>query len=372
MAKLVLPSGWVHQAYRFEVDRPTKTPAISSHAGRKRYAWNWALGIIEEQLRAKDVFRVIALRQGATMEEAEAFAIQAATIPALVEQNEQRRKTHEAKVVAGARTPGAFHPVSEWCPWSKEAMRFLWNRTKDNLAPWWEENSKETYSCAFEALDQALKNRFDSRSGERKGAEVGWPRYKSSSSRQSVSFTTGAIKVTDRHHVQLPQVGTLRVKEGTDKLRLPIKAGTARILRATLGTEGPKTYVSFAVVVKHDTPARPSKELADTMSGYTPSSRPSTGTSSTIRERRRPNASASAATSGSWIASIGPPARPVSARTAPTEPVLATGRIVPGGQARTRPAWPRPTPERRVSAKTPSIKRATGRPPPSLSTWSRT
>ena len=249
MANIDLPDGWVHQAYRFEVDRPAGTPAISSHEGARRYGWNWALGLVEEQLHAKEALRVLALRQGASMVDADDFAGRAATIPALAELNEQRRKRHEAQVQLGQRN-GPYHPVSEWCPWSAEAIRFIWNRVKDGVAPWWSENSKECYSCAFEALASAFVNYFDSLSHKRKGLRVGWPRHKARRGRQSVSFTTGAVKILDRHHVQLPVIGCLRVKEPTDKLRQRIGTGTARILRATLVTDGAKTWVSFAVITR--------------------------------------------------------------------------------------------------------------------------
>jgi putative transposase len=141
-------------------------------------------------------------------------------------------------------------------------MGFVWNRVEDEVAPWWKENSKEVYSAAFSDLEQGLKNYFDSRSGKRKGEVVGWPRFKSRKARQSVTFTTGAIKVIDPHHVQLPKIGVLRVKESTDKLRLPVKADTARILRATLVTEGGKTFVCFGVIVQHETHAQNLKGVA--------------------------------------------------------------------------------------------------------------
>jgi putative transposase len=247
---MTLPAGWTHQAYRYEVDRATNLQAIPSHQGAKRFAWNWGLSLIEDQLRAREVFRVLALRQGATEEEATSFAEVAARIPYLGELNEKRRRDHERLVAEGTRKESQFHPVSEWCPWSKEALRYLWNRLKDEVAPWWAENSKECYSSAFESLGQAVKNFFDSRDGNRGGARVGWPKYKSRAFRQSVAFTTGTLGILDRHHIRLPVIGVLRVKEPTDKLRLKIQAGTARILRATLVTEGGKTYVSFGVGVR--------------------------------------------------------------------------------------------------------------------------
>lgn len=140
-------------------------------------------------------------------------------------------------------------------------MRFVWNRVKDDVAPWWKENSKECYSSAFRDLAQAFKNHFDSRDEKRKGPYSGWPKYKTRRGHQSVSFSTGAIRINDRHHIQLPTIGLLRVKESTDKLRLKLVSGTARILRATLVNEATKVFISFSVESKRDVPAMTSKDV---------------------------------------------------------------------------------------------------------------
>ncbi len=242
------------QAYRYELDKPSNDPAISSHMGAKRFAWNYMLNLINEQLRARDQLCVIAMLCGVSYDEAIALAEETCAIPYLVELNEKRKKEHEAKIAAGSRKPSKYQPVSEWCPWSMEAMRYTWNRVKDEVAPWWNENSKECYSSAFEGLAQALKDYFDSKSGKRKGAPVGWPKYKRRSGRQSVSLMTGSngVAVLDRHHVRLPVIGACRTKESTDKLRLKIAAGDARIFRATLVDGGGKAYVSFGVLVKRE------------------------------------------------------------------------------------------------------------------------
>lgn len=221
MGKLEIPPGWVCQAYRFEVDRPSRHQSIRSHEGARRFAWNWALGLVEHQLSARSVYQVFALREGATTDEAVEWAREMVPIP-----------------------------------WSMFELRRIWNQEKDEVAPWWEENSKESYSSGFEALSAAFKNYFDSRSGNRKGARVGWPKHKSRAGRQSVSFTTGAIGIIDRHHVKLPVVGRLRVKEPTTKLGQRLVVGTTMILRATLVSDSQKTYVSFSVVTKLDQPRR--------------------------------------------------------------------------------------------------------------------
>ncbi|MHB8457981.1 MAG: RNA-guided endonuclease TnpB family protein [Acidimicrobiales bacterium] len=69
-----------------------------------------------------------------------------------------------------------------------------------------------------------------------------------------MAFTTGAIAILDRHHIQLPVIGHLRVKEPTDKLGLRLSRGTARILRATLVSDGATTFVSFSVLVRRSKP----------------------------------------------------------------------------------------------------------------------
>ena len=53
-----------------------------------------------------------------------------------------------------------------------------WNRTKDQTAPWWPENSKEAYKSGVDGLARALKHWSDSRAGRRRGRLVGFPRFR--------------------------------------------------------------------------------------------------------------------------------------------------------------------------------------------------
>lgn len=71
-----------------------------------------------------------------------------------------------------------------------------------------------------------------------------------------MSFTTGAVKLLHRHRVQLPVVGGLRVKEPADEPRMRLQAGTARISRARLASEGSRTCVFFAGITPRCAPAR--------------------------------------------------------------------------------------------------------------------
>ena len=65
----------VHQAFRLEVDPNDRTrDGFASHHGARRFACNWGRGSIADQLRASAVLTVLAMRQGATKEEATAWA----------------------------------------------------------------------------------------------------------------------------------------------------------------------------------------------------------------------------------------------------------------------------------------------------------
>ena len=90
-----------------------------------------------------------------------------------------------------------------------------------------------------------------SRSGQRAGAAVGFPRLKARHrSARSVRFTTGAIRVEpDRHHVTLPRLGAIRTHESTRKLARRLQAGTARILSVTVSFTGGRWVCAFQVIV---------------------------------------------------------------------------------------------------------------------------
>ena len=213
----------VHQAFRFELDPSDRTrSALSSHCGASRYAFNWGLRLVEDQLAATRTLGVLALRQGASTKEASAWARQ----------------------VTG--------PV----PWSLPALRREWNRQKTAVAPWWKENSKESYSSGLDGLARALDAWSKGCKGER-GGHPGFPTPKKKGHRRSCRFTTGAIGVVDDRHVKLPRIGVVRTKEQTAKLRELFDGGRARILSATVSEDAGRWFVSFGCGVERvDAPAR--------------------------------------------------------------------------------------------------------------------
>jgi putative transposase len=202
----------VHQAYRFALDpTPRQQRALASHVGAARFAFNWGLALVKERL-------------------------------------DRRAAAEDVQV-----------------PWTLFQLRREWNQAKDQVAPWWPENSKEAYSSGLEGLARALKGFSDARHGRRKGGKVGFPRPKrKGSARETCRFTTGAIRVApDRHHVVLPRLGGIRTHESTRKLARRLEQGTARVLAATISRQGGRWFVSFTCQVQRLVagPSRPQDRI---------------------------------------------------------------------------------------------------------------
>jgi putative transposase len=194
----------VIQAYRFALDpTPRQRRALASHCGAARYAYNWGLQLVETRLQ-------------------------------------QRRAGEDVQL-----------------PWTLFQLQREWNRAKQQIAPWWAENSKEAYKSGLDGLARALQNWADSRAGRRRGRPVRFPHTKrKGGSRDACRFTTGAIKVLpDRKHIQLPRIGVLKSHESTRRLARRLEHGTARILAATISRHADRWFVSFTVEVQRPIPA---------------------------------------------------------------------------------------------------------------------
>jgi len=190
-------------SYRFALDpTPTQVRDLRSHCGAARVAYNWGLAHV--------------------------------------------------KAAAGQRGAETTYgvPIEALTPavsWSLYSLRKEWNAAKGEVAPWWGECSKEAFNTGLDGLARALKNWGDSRSGKRKGAPVGFPRFKSKHrSRLSVRFTTGAIRCETKHAV-LPRLGRVKLHEDACGLVDKVDAGTARVISAAVRFERGQWFVSFTV-----------------------------------------------------------------------------------------------------------------------------
>ncbi|MCP3785504.1 IS607 family element RNA-guided endonuclease TnpB [Micromonospora sp. A3M-1-15] len=209
------------QAYRFALDlTPGQERDVLAHAGAARVAHNWALAWVRAVM-------------------------------------DQRAAERTYGIPDRRLTPAVS--------WSLPALRKAWNAAKHNVAPWWAECSKEAFNTGLDALARALKNWSDSRTGNRAGRPVGFPRFKSRRrTTPSVRFTTGTIRVEpDRTHVVLPRLGRLKLHESARKLARRLDNGTARIMSATVRRDGSRWHVSFTVEVERAErrPTRPDSTI---------------------------------------------------------------------------------------------------------------
>jgi putative transposase len=192
----------MQRAWRYALDpNREQRSGLASHCGASRVAFNFGLALVRERLDAR--------AEGAEVE----------------------------------------------VPWTLPALRREWNQTKAEVAPWWEETSKEAYNSGLDGLARALRGFSDSKGGRRRGPKVMFPHFRKKGHRDSCRFTTGALRVEDERHVVLPRLGRLRTSEDTSSLLSALVAG-ARILSATISREADRWYVSFTVEVP-ESPAPP-------------------------------------------------------------------------------------------------------------------
>lgn len=197
-----VPSGWMVTAAKFEVEWPTdpeRAGLVRSHFGARRKAFNWGLAQVKSDLDARCV------------------------------------------------DPG--HVSVQW---SHAALRKMWNQVKDEVAPWWADNSKEAYSCGLADLARALDDWQASKIGKRKGRRVGFPRFKSARRDPGrVRFSTGAMRLEpDRRTIVLPRIGALRSKENTRRVQRHVASGRAHILNMTVSERWGRLFVSVGYALR--------------------------------------------------------------------------------------------------------------------------
>lgn len=210
----------VHQAFRYELSPNNHVRnRFASHCGASRFAYNWGLGLVKNQLELRDQIRSAAYKELLSDEEVES----------LVRQID--------------------------LPWSMYSLRKEFNRQKHIVAPWWKENSKFAYESGLTALAAGLANYSASKKGQRAGPVMEFPHRKKAGNPRSCRFWAG-LSLVDERHVRLPRIGVVRSKEMTTELFRRIDRGTARILNATISEEAGRWFVSVCCEVeREDKPA---------------------------------------------------------------------------------------------------------------------
>jgi len=137
--------------------------------------------------------------------------------------------------------------------WSFFGLVVDWNKAKNEVAPWWKENSKDTYTTGLERLAKGLKNWQNSKNGKRKGPVLGFPDFRSkNNSPVSVRFTNSlSLKNTsgrpplprcETKYAVLPKLGRVKLHEEISK-----KTTSIHILRTVVKFEHGRWFVSFLI-----------------------------------------------------------------------------------------------------------------------------
>ena len=135
----------------------------------------------------------------------------------------------------------------DWVDTSHFSLLYLWAEHRDELAPWWSENSSSTYNDAAQRLAKAFTNFRKGRSG--------FPRFKRKGQGGSVRFLGSAVRLADSHHVRIARIGEVKTYESTRKLFRHLERRTGRIVAATVSERCGRWQVSFTVEVTRQVPA---------------------------------------------------------------------------------------------------------------------
>jgi putative transposase len=212
---------------------------------------------------------------------------------------------------------------------SHYALRRWWNASKDVLAPWWAENSKEAYSYGLECLSRALRSFLDSKRGKRKGKAVGFPKFKSkASSTPKFAYTTGSFGLIDGDPkaLRLPRIGRVHCMEDVAR-----RVGGAHVTRMTVSCHAGRWFASLTVERADVTSSQPKGPAVGVDLGVTHLATLSDGTvignprryQASLRRLARHSAASRAGRRGRGVApgrgtasSASRPASPASAATA--------------------------------------------------------
>ena len=147
--------------------------------------------------------------------------------------------------------------------WSFYSLVNWWNANKNSLAvgadgaTWWQENSKESYCRALESLSKGLSNWSKSRRGDRKGRNVGFPKFKAKGrATPKFAYGTGCFGLVkdDPKALKLPRIGRVHCMEN-----VAARVGDAKVKRMAISRRAGRWYAALTVE-RDDTPAeRPPK-----------------------------------------------------------------------------------------------------------------
>lgn len=120
------------------------------------------------------------------------------------------------------------------------------NTFKAEQFPWMYEVAKDVFEGAIQDLGSALNNYFESKASKRKGAKVGFPKFKTKKNKkQSFRLNNDKFKVED-HRVRIPNLGWVNMAEA---LRFQ-----GKIMGAVVSKVADWWFISFTVDLERPQP----------------------------------------------------------------------------------------------------------------------
>jgi hypothetical protein len=214
-----------HTTFRFCLD-PTveQQQVLARHAGAARFAFNQCLRMVNRTLaQRKTAPNVNVLWTGFD----------------LINAFNAWKKTEEAGRTFSVDTAGSAQVEVTGLPWRAEVCQ-------------------QVFEEAAVDCGRALAAWSDSRSGNRKGARVGFPRFKKKTT-VAASFRLRnkhsknrqpMIRIGDQDHprsITLPGIGRIGVRDDTRRLRRMLAKGRAKILFATISHQAGRWWASLNV-----------------------------------------------------------------------------------------------------------------------------
>lgn len=222
-----------HTTFRFCLD-PTveQHQVLDRHAGAARFAFNQCLSMVKTALTHRK-------------------ADPAINVPwtgfDLINAFNAWKKTEDAGRVVAVAPDGVAEVVVTGLPWRREVRQ-------------------QVFEEAAVDCGRALAAWSDSRSGKRKGKQVGFPRFKKKTGappsfrlrNKHPKDRPPAIRVGDHNRprsVTLPGIGQIGVHDDTRRLRRMLAKGSAKILFATVSQHAGRWWVSLNVAAADIHPA---------------------------------------------------------------------------------------------------------------------
>lgn len=150
--------------------------------------------------------------------------------------------------------------------WSAFSLRRRWYTERDEIAPWWAENSKEAYSSGIAQAVTALKNFQDGRTGKRPDRPR-FPRFKKKVTARAAFTVSTGFRLDGNRMLVLPVVGAVRSTESLRRFRRGVECGATKITGLTLWRKGARWYVSLKYRITPDTAYRHHSDAGDSVVG---------------------------------------------------------------------------------------------------------